>query len=106
MNPIELSEQTPVVYIHAAFPSPSAWRGILKAVDGRHWHRADHARTPSTPALLAIIAWSAKSIFWPGILQPRPNRRLVEIEGASHFLIQSYAEACAAIIEEDLSGGI
>jgi pimeloyl-ACP methyl ester carboxylesterase len=53
-----------------------------------------------------IIAWSAKSIFWPGILQPRPNRRLVEIEGASHFLIQSYAEACAAIIEEDLSGGI
>ncbi|MDA1308925.1 MAG: alpha/beta hydrolase [Proteobacteria bacterium] len=56
MNPIELCEQAPVVYVHGAFSSPSAWRGILKVVDGR---RRTIVPTmpglvePPTPALLA-----------------------------------------------------
>lgn len=30
------------------------------------------------------------------------NSRLVEVEGASHFLIQSHAEVCAGIIDQDI----
>jgi pimeloyl-ACP methyl ester carboxylesterase len=32
-----------------------------------------------------------------------PDNRLIEVEGASHFLIQSHAETCAGIVDQDLA---